>query len=76
MSKRIVVYPNLVSEMAKRGETQKDIAKILGISIPTISRKFSGQIDWNITEVDILCEYFNKDYYQLFIKRKWNKKGT
>lgn len=70
MTKKLVVYPNLVSEMAKRGETQKDIAELLGIAIPTICRKLNGQVDWNITEVDMLCEHFNKDYYQLFIRRR------
>lgn len=67
---REVIYPNLVAEMARRGITQTTIAKLLGVGKSTVSRKFSGQNDWTISEVEILCEYFNKDYYQLFIKRK------
>ncbi len=65
-----VIYPNLVSEMAKKGITQAVMAKILGISRGAISRKLSGHNDWTITEVDTLCEYFEKNYYQLFIRRK------
>lgn len=69
MLKKKIVYPNLVSEMARNGVTQTMIAKILGVSYPTVSRKLSGQNDWTIEEVDIICEYFSKDYYYLFIKK-------
>lgn len=64
--KKVVKFPNLVGEMAKNGETQKTIGDLLGLKPSTISRKLSGQIDWSIGEVEILCEYFGKDYYQLF----------
>lgn len=65
-----VKFPNLVAEMARRGETQKSLAKVIGVSEPTISLKFKGKSDWTIGEVEMICDYFGKDYYQLFIKRK------
>jgi hypothetical protein len=64
--KNNIKYPTLLAEMARRGETQKTIAELLGESSPTICRKFAGQINWNIREVDILCEHFDMDYYELF----------
>lgn len=65
-----VVFPNLMAELGRTGETQSDLAELLGISKPTVSRKVSGQIDWTQSEIDKLCEHFNKDYYHLFIKRR------
>ena len=65
-----VKFPNLVAEMAKRGETQTSIAKLLGVSEPTISLKFKGKSDWTLGEVEKICEHFGKEAYQLFIKRK------
>ena len=61
-----VKYPNLAAEMAKRGEKQQAIAKLLGLTIATISRKLSGKISWTIEEVEKLCDHYGKDYYTLF----------
>ena len=63
---KIIRYPGLVSEMAKKGETQKTIAELLGLSIPSISSRFRGKKDWSIGEIEKLCNYYGKDYYELF----------
>lgn len=63
-----VKYPELVGEMAKNGDTQKSIAKLLGITYSSVSRRLSGEIDWTIGDIEKLCKYFNKDYYELFKK--------
>ena len=52
--------------MAKRGEDQKTLANLLGVTRATISRKLSGKIEWSVNEIDAICEYYGKDYYQLF----------
>ena len=61
-----VLYPELTAEIAKRGDTLKSIGKLLDINYSSVSRKLAGQTCWTITEIDKLCEYFNKDYYELF----------
>lgn len=63
---KTIKFPNLLGEMAKRGETQESIAKLLGHTRATISRKMNGKSEWTIEEVEKLCEYYNKDYYTLF----------
>lgn len=63
-----IKYPELVAEMARKGKTQKEVAKLLGLAHPSISRRLSGEIEWSIGEIDKLCEYFGKDYYELFKK--------
>lgn len=63
-----IKYPELVAEMAKNGHTQATIGKLLGVTHGSISRRLSGEIEWTISEIDELCKFYNKDYYQLFKK--------
>lgn len=65
-----VKFPGLVGEMAKRGETQEILAKLLELPISSISRRFSGETEWSISEVDKICEYYGKDYHELFKREK------
>lgn len=64
--KKIVKFPNLVAEMARNGETQKDLAALLKTNKSTMSRKLNGKTEWTIGDIDIICEHYKKDYYQLF----------
>ena len=59
-------YPNLVAEMARRGETQRTISKLLNLTNNSVHRKMTGKSEWTISEIEKLCEYFNKDYDELF----------
>ena len=63
-----IKYPELAGEMAKHGDTQKSIAKLLDLSIPSFSRRLSGEVDWSIGEIETLCKHYKKDYYELFKK--------
>lgn len=63
-----IKYPELVAEMAKNGHTQSTIGNLLGITYASVSRRISGDIEWSISEIDKLCNFYNKDYYQLFKK--------
>lgn len=64
--KKIVKFPNLVAEMARNGETQKDLAALLNISRSKMSRKMTGKSLWTIPDVEIICNHYKKDYYELF----------
>ena len=64
-----VLFPGLLGEMAKHGETQRTIAKLLEKTPQSISKKFNGRSQWSISEVDKICEHYNKDYYELFKKK-------
>lgn len=65
---KILKYPELVGEMAKHGDTQKTLAKLLDITYSSVSRRLSGKAEWSISEIEKLCEYYGKDYYELFKK--------
>lgn len=66
MEKKIIKYPKLVKEMAIKGENQTILGKVLGITQATISRKLSGKLEFSISEVEKVCDHFNKGYYELF----------
>lgn len=61
-----VKYPGLLAEMAKHGDKQKSLAKLLGLSAPSISKRLLGKKEWSIGEIEKICEYYGKDYYELF----------
>lgn len=63
---KVVKYPELVAEMARRGHNQNTLATLLQLSESSISRRLSGEIPWTIEEVEIVCNFYNKDYYELF----------
>ena len=60
------VYRNILAEMVKHGDSKEKIAGILGISTAQFRNKLKGKYDWTISEIDKLCIYYEKDYYELF----------
>lgn len=66
MAKHEIKYPKLEVEMSRNGDTQKSLAEILNITPQTVLKKLSGIREWTIGEIEIICEHYNKDYYELF----------
>lgn len=65
---RKIKYPEVAGEMAKHGETLKDVGKLIGVTYSSVSRKISGENPWTIGEIETLCKHYNKNYYELFKK--------
>ena len=63
---KCIKYKNLLIEMVKHGETQSDIANLLGIARTTVNFRISGKSEWTINEIEKICEHYQKDYYELF----------
>ena len=63
-----IMYPNLVAEMARRGDTYGTLAELLETSIAAIGRRINGTVEWTKSEIDILCEHYNQPYNYLFGK--------
>ena len=53
------IYPNVVSEMGKRGLDYRDLADILGISEHAAYRRLRGFAGWKLHETIRLCQYFD-----------------
>lgn len=60
------MFRNLVKEMRSKGVTYGNLAKVLGVSEKTVWNKLSGQTDFTLAEVRIICETlfpeFRMDY--------------
>lgn len=66
------IYPELVNQMTLRNENLKSMVELLGLKEKSqITRRLSGEIEWTIGEVEILCKHYNMDLWELF-KRKEN----
>lgn len=64
MKKRL--FPGLHGEMARHGETQRDLAKLIEITPQAICNKFKGKNQWTFSEIEKICEHYNKNYEELF----------
>jgi len=61
-----IKFSGLLAEMARKGENYSTLSNLLNISESSISRRFSGETEWSINEIEIISKYYNKDYYELF----------
>lgn len=59
-------YAYLYSVMRKKHDSQIKAGKLLGVSDLTIRKKLAGKTDWTISEIEILCSHYKKNYYELF----------
>lgn len=65
---RAYKYSNLVKEMKVNKVSQRKLSKILEIHENSVRKKLDGKTEWTIGEIEALCDYFKKDYYELFGK--------
>ena len=64
--KKKLMYPNLKAEMARRGYTNNDLGKVIGVKGEAVSLKLSGKRDFDILEVKKICEHFGMSFEALF----------
>ena len=63
-----VVFPLLKGEMAKRGISVRDLAKVLDTSEDSVRRRLRGEVEFDLKEIIKLLEYFGRTFEQLFGK--------
>lgn len=63
-----ILFPGLVGEMAKKGDTQEKLGKIIGINRVSIINKLSGRTEWTFNEIEAICKRYDKDFNELFKK--------
>ena len=68
--KKFTVFPEIELEMRKRGETQKDLSRILGIAVSQVCRRLKGEVQWSIGDIEVLTLHYNKDFWELFRRNK------
>ena len=67
---RKLKYPEVAGEMAKHGETLKDVGKLIGVTYSSVSRKISGENPWTIGEIEILANTITKIIMNYLKKQK------
>lgn len=68
IEQKTLLFPNLLVEIARSGETKAIVAELLKISPPSLSRRLDGSIEWSKSEIDTLCDHYKKPYDYLFGK--------
>lgn len=63
---RAVKYPELAAEMVRNGDTQRTLAKKLGMTYQAIWRRLSGRVEFTIDEIEDICELYGKTFEELF----------
>lgn len=64
-----VLYPDLIGEIAKRGETSAYLGKKIGLTYSAMWRRLTGKKDWSNSEIDNICQHYGKTYEELFKKK-------
>lgn len=68
IEQKTLLFPNLLAEIARSGETKATVAELLNISPPSLTRRLDGSIEWSKSEIDTLCDHYKKPYDYLFGK--------
>lgn len=64
-------FPEIVNQMHQRKERLKDLVDLLGLTqLSQVSRRLSGQVDWTIGDIEIMCRHYNMDFYELFRRKE------
>lgn len=67
MSELETILRNLRGEMARRGKTNKDLAKATGRSPGNVSNQLNGSAKITITDLDQIADLFDLSLYQLLL---------
>lgn len=56
--------------MAENKIFQKDLARLLGVSEKTVNDKVNGNIDFKLSEAQLISGYFGKSIEEIFLGKK------
>ncbi len=65
---KFVLFPELAAEMAKSGEKQQDIAKLLNMDNSQVTRRLNGVTKWTEQDTRTICKHYGREYEELFKK--------
>ena len=66
MGKKVIVFKNLEIELVKRDMDYSDLANGTGIPRHSIYRRMTGEVNWDIREMNIVANFLNKSLDYLF----------
>ena len=59
-------YPKLEAKIAETGISNTQLANVLGISVSMLSKRLSGEVDFDLAEIFTLIEHFDCEFNDLF----------
>lgn len=71
----MAVEKELIALRAEEKISQKEMAKLLGITPETYRKKENGESDWWGSEMFIISSRFNKKIDDIFLNKKSTKSG-
>lgn len=63
------MYFNFYAELVRRGWTQKDLAKFLGLTNANVNMKLRGKQGWTIKQIKDVLKEFDTTFEYLFETR-------
>lgn len=66
VTRSAIFFPHLVAAMVKHGDSITSLAKEIGLSPMTLSRRLSGERDFKKPEIDKILQRYNQPYEVLF----------
>lgn len=72
----MMVFGNVIGEIAKRGYSKIEIADFLGISRNALSNKLICKTEFKKEEFDSMCEEFFSDLSIEYLSEKYYRKST
>ena len=66
MKKVKYMYPNIVAEMARNGDTLQTLGKKIGMNYQTLSARLRGKKAFELPEIYILMKVYGKSFEELF----------
>ena len=59
-------YPNLFAQMIIHNENYEKIGHLLNRTKSAVGRRMNGEVAWEIDDIKILCEHYEKTFEELF----------
>lgn len=66
MKVRKIEYPVLKATMKEHKDTIETLSKLLNISDMSVWRRLSGNYEWTISEIRVLCQHYGMVFEELF----------
>lgn len=61
----------LIEQRKKAGESQNDVANLLGISVTSYRDRELGKIQFKMNEMFLIAKHYNKAIEEIFLPRKF-----
>jgi len=70
------MYENLKQGLQKKGMTNSDLAKLLDVSVKTVSNKLNGATPFILPEVNKIMVFIFPEYSMTYIFKEFNNKNV